>query len=176
MVRQRRLAGWVLSAALLLAGCQGPPPPPADPAAVVAWSGTQPVGLGFAYPGNWPATARTAAGGEQFVTISATSAERLVIGYLPGQSGNSLEAFAGEITARVREEFPGTLAGEPRAATAAGRPALKLGFQTPAGNRGVRYLITGGWLVEYEARPQYSDGLEPAFEAIVASLTLPRTP
>lgn len=174
MVSRTRLAAPFVSLALLIAGCQSPPPPPAAPTATVAWHGAAPAGLGFEYPGNWTASTRTAAGGEQFVTVATGGAERLVIGLLPSQAGRSLEAFAGEVTARVREEFPGTLAGEPRAATVAGRPALKLGFQTPAGNRGVRYLVAGGWLLEYEARPQYADELAPAFEAIVASLTLPR--
>jgi len=175
MISRARLTWLPYASALLLIGCQGQPPPPTAPTAPVAWSGSEPAGLGFRYPGNWTTSASTAEGGEQFVTVTATPSERLVIGLLPAQAGRSLSAFAGEVTARVREEYPGTLAGEPVQASVAGRPALKVGFQTQAGNRGVRYLVAGGWLVEYEARPQYSDDLEPAFEAIVASLTLPRT-
>jgi hypothetical protein len=177
MVRHRRLAAPILSLTLLLAGCRNaPPPPPAEPGPPVAWAGAAPAGLAFAYPGNWTATPRAGQQGEQFVTLAASGAERLVIGCLPTQANRSPEAFAGEIAARVKQEFPGTLTGEPDAVQVNGRPALKIGFQTQAGNRGVRYVIAGGWLVEYEARPAYADLLEPQFEAVVASLKLSPKP
>ena len=171
----RRRLGWLCSA-LCLTACAGPPPPPATPASPVAYSGPGPAGLAFESPSNWSTSARDGDGGEQFVTLFATPAERLVLGHLPDQEDRSLEAFAGELNARVAKQFPGTLTGDPKTVTVAGRPALKLGFQTQAGNRGVRYVIQGGWLVEYEARPAYADELEPDFEAVVASLNLPRSP
>lgn len=167
LARHYRLAPL---AALLLAGCAGTPMPPPPGEGVVYRS--ESLGLTLAHPSNWPVREAEEAG-QRFVIVEASPVERLAITRFPAEAETELQAFAAKVAAQVAEKYPSTRTREATATTVAGRPALKLIVEPDGGRQGVRYVVGGGWLIEFAARTSVADNVGTGFRAVVDSLQLP---
>ncbi|NUP98349.1 MAG: hypothetical protein HUU35_00700 [Armatimonadetes bacterium] len=159
------------SLALLLAltACTRSPAPP-PPEAPVTFT-ARALGVSLDSPANWPAR-EVAQDGGQFVVVEASPQERLVLSRLAGFSG-SLEASEAQVAQQVAAKFPRTTTRPSQPATVAGRPALRTEVSLSSGQQGVRYLVTGGWVVEFQTRPDHAALVTPAFEQVIATLRLP---
>lgn len=158
-----------LLALLALAGCDRPLDTPVS--FVPCGAATQ-LGCRFDAPAGWPATVRRKSG-QTFVVLQPRPTERLVLTRLPADASTPLDALAARTEQEVQAKQPTARTGHPTDATVAGRPARAVPFTLASGSQGRRYVITGGWVLEWEAEPRDLAAAQAGFEQVVRTLALP---
>ena len=145
----------LVPAALSLSGCGkngGAPVPPAD---YKAWTRMWPDQavrqVKFDYPANWQVEVDRRHGGS--VTVKATDYEWWRLQYNPDQVRAPLEQFADQVRADRQRRRGDILTSDRTAVTVADHEGIRVNYEVLADKvKGVRYVLDGGWVIEYEAR------------------------
>jgi hypothetical protein len=169
---------WWLAACWALvwgAGCGREAGEPPRPGMYVAWNKMWPDkavrSVGFERPNNWTVVVKRR---RRQVTVSATSSEFWRLRQYPNAAQTDPATFADALTTRQRRRYGENLLTSHRSETEINElGGIKLDYELLDGSlRGTRYVLAGGWVLEYQYRPAYRALVQPAFVHLTSSLLL----
>ncbi|MBI5831158.1 MAG: hypothetical protein HZB16_02475 [Armatimonadetes bacterium] len=161
--------------ALLLAGCGRDDGAPLPPAQYKAWTRMWPDQavrqVKFEYPGNWQVEVDRRRGGS--VTVKATDFEWWRLQYNPTYVKATVEQFADAVRADRQRRRGDILTSDLSPVTVADHEGIRLNYEVLGEKtKGVRYVLEGGWVIEYEARDAQKKVVSNAFGHMSNSVDL----
>lgn len=172
----RRLSAMVVVAAVvMLGGCGGNRGVPPQPAPTKAWTRMWPDQavrqVKFEYPANWRVEVNRRHGGS--VTVKATDAEWWRLQYNPEHARTPLEQFAAAVRADRASRRGDILTSNLTPVTIADLEGIRLDYEVLAEKvRGMRFVLDGGWVIEYEMRDAHRAVVDRAFQHLTSSVDL----
>lgn len=171
---RRTIISLAVLAATLLTACGGNRGEPAPPQDSISWSrmgvDKDVRQLRLEYPRNWPLEVRRHRG--ETITVSPTDCEVWRLEYHPQYAQTDPETLADTISAE-RKSRRQLLNSARMRLEVRERDAVKLDYEALDGSaKGVRYALAGGFVIEYEYRPQYETQVAAAFRSMTMSVEI----